>query len=163
MRLTPNLRAELKQPLGAVVSDVEEAPLAGKTLVCVGDCAAISVLEGGYRPQIIVYDRKTKRKTLPKNTLLETYGSKAVNITNPAGTITQEAFATFKEAYAKKETTRIFVDGEEDLLTLPAIAEAPLGYVVLYGQPDGGLVVVNVNNLIKGKVAKIIGSMEDED
>jgi uncharacterized protein (UPF0218 family) len=43
------------------------------------------------------------------------------------------------------------VEGEEDLLTLVAMAVAPLGSFVIYGQPGEGLVVVEVDDAAKNR------------
>jgi len=40
----------------------------------------------------------------------------------------------------------LVVDGEEDLLALPAIIHAPRGSILYYGQPNKGLACVIVTN-----------------
>ena len=67
-----------------------------------------------------------------------------VSVDNPAGIITDELIKTLSEAFASEKPLRIFVRGEEDLATLPVILMAPLDSVVLYGQPDEGVVFVKV-------------------
>jgi hypothetical protein len=52
------------------------------------------------------------------------------------------------------------VEGEEDLLTLVAVVEAPENSLVVYGQPREGLVVVKVDEKIKKRVKEIVDSME---
>jgi len=54
----------------------------------------------------------------------------------------------------------IEVNGEEDLATLPCIQMLPEGGTVVYGQPEKGLVVVNVDEKIKKKVEDILLEME---
>jgi len=60
---------------------------------------------------------------------------------------------------------RIFVRGEEDLAALPAILLAPEGSVVLYGQPDEGVVFVSITKSKKEEILdlldKIISGQED--
>jgi uncharacterized protein (UPF0218 family) len=41
------------------------------------------------------------------------------------------------------------VTGEEDLITLPLVAYAPIGSIILYGQPSQGIVVVRVERRIQ--------------
>jgi len=48
------------------------------------------------------------------------------------------------------------IDGEEDLLTLPAILLAPLSSLVLYGQWDRGAVMVEVTEEMKNQVKKLL-------
>ena len=50
----------------------------------------------------------------------------------------------------------MIVKGEEDLLALPAILFAPLNSVVLYGQIDLGVVMVEVTEEKKKGVEEIL-------
>jgi uncharacterized protein (UPF0218 family) len=75
--------------------------------------------------------------------------------------LTEEAVNAVKEALAREGKTKIYVRGEEDLLTLPAILYAPEGSSVVYGQPDKGVVEVKIDAKTKNKVKKIIEDMED--
>lgn len=50
----------------------------------------------------------------------------------------------------------LLVDGEEDLLALPAIVHAPIGGVVYYGQPQQGLVEVMVTEEKKREVLALL-------
>ena len=56
----------------------------------------------------------------------------------------------------------IFVDGEEDLLAIPAVLESPDNALVVYGQPSEGLVVVTVSPQTKSDVRKIMNRMTKE-
>lgn len=51
----------------------------------------------------------------------------------------------------------ILIDGEEDLLVLPAIIYAPLGARVYYGQPGEGLVEVVVTHRKKRQALALLG------
>ena len=67
---------------------------------------------------------------------------------NPAGTITENLWETIEEAISltlkDSEKRIIVVEGEEDLAVLPCLLIAPEDAVILYGQPNEGLVFVNV-------------------
>ncbi|HMK82220.1 MAG TPA: DUF359 domain-containing protein, partial [Candidatus Bathyarchaeia archaeon] len=52
------------------------------------------------------------------------------------------------------------VDGEEDLLVLVVIAVAPVGSLVVYGQPNEGIVLVNVTLAKKKEVVDLLGRMD---
>ena len=54
----------------------------------------------------------------------------------------------------------LVVDGEEDLLVLVAVAFAPLGGLVVYGQPGEGLVVVRVTAEKRGEAWELLKGME---
>ena len=78
-----------------------------------------------------------------------------VNVKNPQGTITQEAINAIQEAIQSKKQVNIVVDGEEDLLTLIVVLNAPLNALVIYGQPNKGIVVVKVTPQKKADAEKI--------
>ena len=62
---------------------------------------------------------------------------------NPRGNITPSLMRAVDDAMRTGEG-RILVKGEEDLATLYCIAVAPIGALVIYGQPKKGMVVVEV-------------------
>ena len=57
-------------------------------------------------------------------------------------------------------TVRIMVNGEEDLLVIPVCIYAPDNAVVMYGQPNEGLVIVQVTPDIRNKTQKLLDLME---
>ena len=58
-----------------------------------------------------------------------------------------------------KAPVRILVDGEEDLLVIPVCIHAPDYAIIMYGQPNEGLVVVKINEEIKKKTKSILECM----
>ncbi|MHA2499708.1 MAG: DUF359 domain-containing protein [Candidatus Hodarchaeales archaeon] len=48
------------------------------------------------------------------------------------------------------------VSGEEDLLTIPAVISSPIGAVVIYGQPNVGLVLIEITEDIQQKFQEIL-------
>jgi len=90
----------------------------------------------------------------------ESHDSPGVKVTNPPGHITNELVNAVKEAYLgiiKDGKQRIIeVDGEEDLAGVPAVLLAPLGSLVLYGQPGEGVVVVEVTEERKETLLSIL-------
>ncbi len=159
MRLTPALRTRLKKPLGGLVKDASEVPEA-EVLVAVGDTASDSLIRAGKRPTLVVYDASTQRRRIGVSEAIAAYDAKPVTVANPAGELRREVFEVFREAL-RGGRTKVFVEGEEDLTTLAAVREAPLGAVVVYGQPDVGLVVVRIDGKIKGEVESMLEEMED--
>ena len=71
--------------------------------------------------------------------------NKVINVRNPPGTISNKAWEAVCQASKDDDTVAILVDGEEDLLALPAIICSPSGSLVVYGQPHKGIVLVRVN------------------
>jgi len=54
---------------------------------------------------------------------------------------------------------RITVMGEEDLFVLPVCIYAPDNSIVLYGQPNEGLVLVEISTEIRNKVQTLLDLM----
>jgi uncharacterized protein (UPF0218 family) len=54
---------------------------------------------------------------------------------------------------------QIIIKGEEDLLALPLFMYSPNGWTVFYGQPNEGLVVVEIDSDIKKKARLIFNKV----
>ncbi|MDG7054637.1 MAG: GTP-dependent dephospho-CoA kinase family protein, partial [Nitrososphaerota archaeon] len=76
-----------------------------------------------------------------------------------AGEITEQSIEIIEQAITSKPPVRIIVDGEEDLLVIPVCIYAPENTIIMYGQPNEGLVVVTVNEEIKKKTKSILEAM----
>ena len=85
---------------------------------------------------------------------------KVYRVKNPPGTLTEESFKAVSEAMKNEESTKIIVDGEEDLITLLAVKEAPLDSIVLYGQPGEGVVLVRVTEEKRREIMRMLSEME---
>lgn len=70
-----------------------------------------------------------------------------VKAKNPSRHITAELWKAVDNSISglKKRKVKIVVKGEEDLAVLPCTIHLPIGSRIIYGQPDGGLVLVNVD------------------
>lgn len=55
-----------------------------------------------------------------------------------------------------KQTYVILVSGEEDLAVIPCILLSPLETLVLYGQPDKGMVEIEVTLEIKNSLCTLL-------
>lgn len=154
-RLPRSLRPMLGKPLGRLfkpeeidgdefVSLIRGVPM----LITVGDRVTETVGLAGRAPDVQVVDSRERRVArLPPDVPFQ----RLVKVRNPAGSITQEAIEGLKEAFVGKMPVRVMVDGEEDLLAIPAIALAPLSSVLLYGQPGEGIVAVRVGSDTKAR------------
>lgn len=160
--LTDDLRKELKEPLGRILQDMDELETRD-IIICVGDETSDRFLCNDLEPKICIYDNKIKRKNILTAGSIKDFDARQISIENPPGQISKEAFSAIREALSSDGKTKIKVDGEEDLLTLVAIKLAPNNSLVLYGQPDEGLVVVDVDEKTKEKVENILERMKDED
>jgi uncharacterized protein (UPF0218 family) len=127
-------------------------------VVSVGDIVSSHMLEEGISLDVLLVDNKTMRKPIQP---IIVDADQTLHAKNPPGTITDEAWATIKQAIAQKGRTKIIIDGEEDLLTVVTVLSAPDNAFVVYGQPQVGIVVVKVTEEAKEKMQRIIDSMID--
>ncbi|TMI21018.1 DUF359 domain-containing protein [Candidatus Bathyarchaeota archaeon] len=124
----------------------------------VGDVVSRETLAAGIQVGLRIVDQMTLRKRISP---VEIKAERTYRVKNPAGVITSEAWDTIREALKDREAV-IFVDGEEDLLAIPAVLESPDNALVIYGQPSEGLVVVTASPQKKSDVRKIMNRMTKE-
>lgn len=124
----------------------------------VGDVVSRESLKAGIPVGLRLVDQMTLRKIIDH---FEIKAERTFRVRNPAGVITQEAWDAIKEALTQREAV-IFVDGEEDLLAIPAIIESPENSFIIYGQPSEGLVVVTATSAVKAEVKQMVNRMTIE-
>ncbi len=156
--LPESLRDELKRPFGELLECAEipkRVKVDGK-LVAIGDSVASCLIRSGVSPSLIIWDGKTKR--LPAGPgdikVLESY-AKAKRVKNPPAMITKAAWDAVVSALSEDKAS-LLVDGEEDLLAIPVILNAPLGTRVVYGLPDKGAILIAVDRKIKASFEDIL-------
>lgn len=155
------MREELKKPLGGVVSSKDSERFLTKShiVVAVGDVTTVTLYEKNYIPDIAVVDFKTKRENSDElKKKIDAVKSFVIKVNNPAGTITDELWRAVATAYSRG-TTRIEVNGEEDLAALPCIFLAPENGIVMYGLPDVGLVAVRTTTEKRREIWQILERM----
>ena len=159
----------LKSPLGSLLSGPPSETMSKlRTLIkeknppriiAAGDVVSRETLVSAIRVHLRIIDNKTLRKSIAS----PEFPGKRFHVKNPAGVVTMEAWEAIKKAMKENSEAVILVDGEEDLLALPSVLEAPVNSFVLYGQPSEGLVVVIVTPRVKSDVAAILERMSRED
>ncbi|MDE1830507.1 MAG: GTP-dependent dephospho-CoA kinase family protein [Thaumarchaeota archaeon] len=163
MRLPENLRESLKRPLGLLLKDskvtkeniLKNIPKEA-FLITVGDATTEKMIKLGLDPSIQIVDSVEKRR---KRDLPEGRVQTTLHCNNPAAEITEESITVIKKGFKEVVPVRIIVNGEEDLLVLPVVVYAPENSVVMYGQPNEGLVIVAINQKIKDNAKKIMALM----
>ena len=164
MQLPDDLRDQLKKPLGNLISDndpnrenIIKKNSAESIIITVGDRTTENMLQLGLKPQVQIIDGLEKRDQclVPADDTVNT----KLSCRNPPGEITEESIQVIQKAFSCEPPVRITVDGEEDLLVLPACIFAPENSVVMYGQPNEGLVIVTITPEIRAKVQKILDVM----
>ena len=165
--LTPELRNELKKPLGKVIKGPPTTTMKKledliardnpPIVVSVGDIVSQNLYRHRFCLKLMIIDNKCMRKKVWSTRL---QAEKVVHVQNPQGTLTEEAIKATQEAIEDDRRREIIVDGEEDLLALIAILYAPENSYIVYGQPLEGMVVVKATPDKKKEIAAILGVME---
>ena len=164
MQLPDDLRDQLKNPLGNLISDndpnkenILKKISVESIIITVGDRTTENILQLGLKPQIQIIDGLEKRSEciVPADDTIST----KLSCKNPPGEITKESMQVIKKAFSSEPPVRIIVDGEEDLLVIPVCILAPENSIVMYGQPNEGLVIVQITPEIRAKVQKILDVM----
>jgi GTP-dependent dephospho-CoA kinase len=161
----------LKKPLGDIIrydqierSKILNPSTPSQKLITVGDTTTVKLLSLGIIPDLSVTDGLERRQI--STTSIESLnsmiyalsGSEVVQLAcrNEAGSISSEAVSTLRRALACHSPVILRVRGEEDLITLPLIAYAPIGSRILYGQPAEGIVDVRVNKKTRQKAKRLM-------
>ena len=163
--LNKDIIIELKKPLGKLYPDFEDAIdeiKSSKFLISVGDQTFSNLIEHEVYPNLAIIDNLVQRKNYNHDVI---HTENILKTKNPAGYITDDLWETIGKALElcdNGECYVIDVAGEEDLAVLPCILMAGEGTTILYGQPNEGLVFLNVSdNLIK-KAQMIIDAFIEE-
>jgi uncharacterized protein (UPF0218 family) len=162
------LRKELKKPQGLLIEGPLEKTMKRlkelidkekpSMVISVGDIVSRNMIEHGFSLDVLIVDNRVMRKAIQPITV---DADQTLCAENPAGAITEEAWAAIRSAVEQKGQTRVIVDGEEDLLTLVTVLSAPEHALVVYGQPHVGIVVVKVTEETKKKMQRIVDAMEE--
>lgn len=139
LKLPDILRNPLKKPIdmlfpntNQVVKNIGSAVM----VITVGDVVFKELKNAGLEPDIVVMDLIVGREYVgnPTHIVFDT------KVINKAGTISKNLITVLKKAVKDKlksnKKTYIEIKGEEDLAVIPSILVAPLGAVILYGQPQ---------------------------
>lgn len=151
--LTSELKTKLKKPWGILIFGKKEKVKKEflkflikkkiKKIITIGDFCSKNLPSN-----VKIFDGKIKRRKIKK--ILEFN----LKCKNPAGTIRAEVWPKIKKAI--KENKNLFVEGEEDLLVIPAVLLAPKNSLVIYGYPKKGICVIEVNEKSKKKIKKLL-------
>ena len=164
MKLPDTLRTKFKEPLGDLIPEkqttkenIQKYLPEDAYIITVGDRTTEKMIDYGIIPSLQIVDsyEKREKRQLPKTNVVTD-----LTCTNPAAEITSEAIDLIKNVFSMKPPIRILVDGEEDLLVLPVCIYAPQNAIVLYGQPNEGLVIVKITPEIRNNTQELLDLME---
>ena len=178
-----SLRPVLQKPLGQVFKDEKSLLQCINTLkhimiIAVGDIIVDSLLKTGIDPDVKIIDFRSRRKKRTDLFAKLQHIQKGPSLINKPGTINLKTAEKLKQliqsnlslrakrsnldkeiassSSAPRDDRWLVIDGEEDLLALPAILFAPLNSLVLYGHWQHGIIAVEVNEKMKNKALSII-------
>lgn len=155
LQLNDQQKQKLRQPLGKLISIEEVKQDASHQTIIVGDQTLLDFRAQNLKYDVALFDGKIQRQ--PHQDLEDVLVNEEID--NEAGTINHTSWKLLSEMYKKNlenSPLHIRVNGEEDLLTLPAIVTAPLGTRVYYGQPNEGLVKCEVTYALKNSLLRIL-------
>ena len=161
--LPERMRSELARPLGRLF---DAGALEKRTfthairlpmiVVSVGDRVTETLAAKGRVPDVQIVDgRENRREREPPDVL----HARTIRVSNPPGTITEEAMDGVKRAFEGRKPVRVLVDGEEDMLAIAAVVFAPVPAAVFYGQPGVGIVMIRVTAASKARNRELLSRM----
>jgi len=166
-----SLRPTLQKPLGKIYKTTRQvivganldSPKKPVMIIAVGDIIVDSLLKSGIDPDVKIIDFRSRRKRTDLFTRSDPfrYIKKGQTLYNNPGTINLKTAEVLKKMIRQRSVLRpynswLVVEGEEDLLALPAILFAPLNALVLYGHWQLGIIAVEVDEKIKNKARNIV-------
>ncbi|RLF16650.1 MAG: DUF359 domain-containing protein [Thermoprotei archaeon] len=157
LRLPEELRPTLQKPLGRLLKGpteriysallMEASSRMSPRIIAVGDVVVEDSLKHGVKLDLAIVDYKTKRRGRPLELAVEF--RRVVKVVNPPGHLSLDAMDVLKSLIEEGGGALMEVEGEEDLLTIPSVLYAPLNSLVIYGQPNEGVVLVVVDESSK--------------
>ena len=164
MKLPDSLREQMKIPLGILLPEsqadkenilkhLEE----NSYIITVGDRTTEKMIDFDLIPSLQIVDGIEKREKREPPKLVN---ATEITVDNPPAEITSQSIDVIKKALSMESPVRILVTGEEDLLVLPVCIHAPEKSVVMYGQPNEGLVIVKITSEIRNKAQSLLDLME---
>jgi len=174
--LPEKLRSKLKKPFGKLITYQPAIQLIQiikkekpKIVIFVGDYCVKDALDHGLIPDLSIIDGKNLRKPFEK---VPINNVKVIKSKNPSATITSESWKKIRIIIQEKlkktikekpnKPVVLSIDGEEDLLVIPAVLESPNNGFVVYGQPHEGIVLIKTTFNKKFKLKKLIKRMKVE-
>jgi len=127
-----------------------------KKIISIGDIVSRNILERNLPLNVFIVDNRSMRELIEP---IDASVSKVLHLINPAGAISGDSWRIIDEAINSEGLVKVLVEGEEDLLTIVAALLAPVNSMVVYGQPNEGIVVINVTEEVKKEMREIINKM----
>ena len=164
MKLPDSLRDQLKIPLGVLLpigqdnkTNIQKYLSDNSYIITIGDRTTEKMINFDIIPSLQIIDGLEKRI---KRDIIKLGNAFELKTDNPAAEITLQSIEIIKKAFTMNSPIRLTVNGEEDLLVLPVCIHAPENSVILYGQPNKGLVLVQITTEIRNKAQALLDLMK---
>ena len=161
-------RAMMAWPLGIAIS--REAPESiikvrgdyeNSFLITVGDVVTLNAIKYWRVPNLAFMDLKTRR-SIGMGSAEAVGFDRIINMVNKPATLSIDVINTIRREMIEAISglkVLIQVDGEEDLLAIPAVLLAPRGSLVLYGLYTGYLIAIPVVDEYRLAMFKLFSMM----
>jgi cytidyltransferase-like protein len=164
LHISEHARSFLKKPLGKLYKNLPTDFNKPLLLVSAGDESTRTLISNNLVPDLSIIDLYVQRKK--KYSSVAEIGlpakQKMTKVRNEAGMLTPALSRGVKQAIkhilltGNRETIQVI--GEDDLAPLLCILFAPLTSIVCYGQPNEGIVLVEVTEKKKEEIVKLLQS-----
>jgi cytidyltransferase-like protein len=155
LMLRNEMRHVLQEPQGELVSSISKIKmLSPHNVIGVGDLVIKELIQANLSFTHAIIDGFIEREAvgIPDHAY---HFNEILHTPNPPGTITSESAKAVQQLLTSPKCLLI-VNGEEDLLVFPSVLLAPLGSLVIYGQPHQGVVVIEVNETSKARIKNMM-------
>ncbi len=164
LQMPESLRSTLQAVSGETIKSIQDIVVGSPLVITVGDIVSVSAVKDMVTPGIMIFDHRTGRETITDPHILSLLPRPTQTVQNVAATISNDAansIHTAIKAYLQEgEKAALRIEGEEDLLALPAILLAPLGSAVVYGEKLKGMTVMHVDEERKAEIVQLIKQFE---
>ena len=160
MKISEKAKQSLKEPLGELHEDFKRIKKLSSShrIISIGDMCTLALLAVGIRPHLAVFDYKSMREEMDKSLVgvLKLHYKNPKIYENEAGTVSDEIVNDAEKLI--EEGGAVLVKGEEDLTALAFIQKAKQKDLIVYGQPEKGIVIVVPDKKTKEKVSFLLRS-----
>jgi len=161
VRISSEARTYLSKPLGKLyrpdgleeLRDTLYKARASFKLASVGDRVTKTLIDWSITPDIAVIDCMERRR--PVNIVDESLFNLIIYVDNRRGMVNLSITDIIRKNLARAPIL-LKVGGEDDLVGIPVIMALDDGDIMLYGQPNEGIVLVEVTSKLKKRLEELI-------
>lgn len=157
LKLPEELREAFKKPIGEIILSVPQ-DLDGLKIITIGDVSTNEFNRKKVYQTLSIIDFQVQRekKYSDVSELGFDKDIEVINVKNNPGELNGKLFEIIKNALYSGKRHVILIDGEEDLVFVAVALVSPLGFRIYYGQPNVGMVDVEVTEDVKEKVYYLV-------